>query len=65
MTAECSNLDIEGLGTVQAHKGILQAAKYVQQKLQENHILDQAFERGPVSGKWPSFLAVNSPIYVV
>ncbi|XP_052783636.1 diacylglycerol lipase-beta-like isoform X1 [Mya arenaria] len=44
LTAECDSLDIEDLEDCKAHRGILQAAKYVQETLDKHRILENAFD---------------------
>lgn len=51
LTAECDTLEIDGLENCTAHKGILQAAKFVLSTIDREHILEQAFERAEVSVK--------------
>ena len=51
LTADCEPLEIEGLENCVAHKGILQAAKYVKATIEKLHLLEQAFERAEV-GIW-------------
>lgn len=48
LTADCEALEIEGLENCVAHKGILQAARYVQATLDQLNILQQAFDRAQV-----------------
>ena len=48
LTADCEPLEIEGLENCVAHKGILQAAKYVKATIEKLHLLEQAFERAEV-----------------
>lgn len=45
LTAECDTLDIDGLDNCVAHRGMLNAARYVKATLDRLHILDQAFDR--------------------
>lgn len=45
LTADCEPLEIDGLENCVAHKGILQAAKYVKDTIEKLHLLEQAFER--------------------
>ena len=48
LTADCETLDIDGVHSFQAHKGMVQAAKYVKATLENQHILEQAFDRAQV-----------------
>lgn len=45
LDADCECLSFEGLTGCVAHKGILQAATYVKNTLEEKHILEAAFDR--------------------
>lgn len=45
LTADSEPLEIDGLENCIAHKGILQAAKYVKATIEKLHLLEQAFER--------------------
>lgn len=48
LSAECENLPIDGVsGACYAHKGICQAAVYIQKKLVNDGILNQAFSIAP------------------
>ncbi|XP_070579406.1 diacylglycerol lipase-beta-like isoform X2 [Ptychodera flava] len=47
MTAECSAMEIDGTDEIMAHKGILQAAKFIKNKLENEHILERAFREAP------------------
>ena len=48
MTAGTDSCYIEGLGEQFVHKGILQAAKYIENKLNNMDLLNTAFSRCPV-----------------
>lgn len=48
LTAECDSIEIDGLENCVAHRGILQAARYVQSTLDKLKILEQAFDRAQV-----------------
>ena len=49
LNADCECLSFEGLTGCVAHKGILQAATYVKNTLEEKGILEAAFDRAQVS----------------
>ena len=52
LTAECDTLDIDGLDNCVAHRGMLQAAKYVKSVLDKQRILEQAFDRAQVDSSF-------------
>jgi len=56
LNADCECLSFEGLTGCVAHKGILQAATYVKNTLEEKHILEAAFDRAQVSILWKQHL---------
>lgn len=45
MTADCETLEMDCFADCVAHKGILQAAMYIKQKLEELQLLETAFQR--------------------
>ena len=55
LTADCEPLEIDGLDNCVAHKGILQAAKYVKTTIEKLQLLEQAFERAEVSTYFDKF----------
>ena len=46
--AEAERIEVEGQ-EIYAHKGILQSARYIKRTLEENQILEKAFQKVPVS----------------
>ena len=56
LNADCECLSFEGLTGCVAHKGILQAATYVKNTLEEKGILEAAFDRAQVSTLWKQHL---------
>ena len=49
MNAQSEEMTVDGIEGCLAHKGILQSAQYVKKTLEENHILEKAFDRVEVS----------------
>ncbi|XP_077979551.1 diacylglycerol lipase-beta-like [Glandiceps talaboti] len=47
MTAECSPVEVDSGEEIKAHKGILQAAKYIRNILENEHVLERAFREAP------------------
>ncbi|XP_006813555.1 diacylglycerol lipase-beta-like [Saccoglossus kowalevskii] len=47
MTVGCCSLDNDAMKHICAHKGILQAARYIKNKLENEHILERAFREAP------------------
>ncbi len=41
-------IEVEGQ-EIYAHKGILQSARYIKRTLEDNHVLEEAFRKVPVS----------------
>ena len=46
--AEAERIEVEGQ-EIYAHKGILQSARYIKRTLEDNQILEKAFQKVPVS----------------
>lgn len=49
MLADLEMMSVEGVTDAKAHKGILQAAKYIINMNSHRHLLEGAFERAEVS----------------
>ena len=49
LSADSEPLEMPGIQEGRAHKGILHAAKYIQQIIIELQLLNKAFEKAPVS----------------
>jgi len=49
MVADVEDMSVDGVPDAKAHRGILQAAKYIETMLIQHHLLDEAFSKAPVS----------------
>ena len=49
LTAHSECIELEEVGDGRAHKGILQAARYIKNTLNNMQLLETAFQRGQVS----------------
>ena len=61
LTAHSECIELEEVGDGRAHKGILQAARYIKNTLNNMQLLEMAFQRGQVTGQ--SLLSVICRIY--
>ena len=58
LTAHSECIELEEVGDGRAHKGILQAARYIKNTLNNMQLLETAFQRGQVTGQ--SLLSAGS-----
>ena len=58
MTAESDPLETDSVPGGKAHRGILRAARFIQNSLKNMLLLQTAFERAPVCTQFPLMLFV-------